>query len=315
MSRIDKLPRSGGEFLLRLAEAIRPVVLGQILNEMSPDIAQKLRTSGALIVDGKATSIPVDDEVGKQFAELHWDEARRAYGYFHSADGFAEAAADDQIFLRMDMQWWLNWLAQSLDLTNSSRPTEIINGIAWDIGDLWITRQRKVPVMFARRLFDVEILRSLEFAINGRAGRSGGLILTSTQFPGITSLTSFAVSPIAGLLTNDAEGFVIDRGLALSPFITPPTGAANLRPLQLSPDGRLLVINGINKIDFKSHKHIAIIRKLVAGFEKGKRFRAAELLDEADSEVASLQRAFGAKKWAALKPYLKSRTGLWGFEV
>lgn len=32
-------------------------------------------------------------------------------------------------------------------------PAEIVPDHAWDLGDLWISRQRKVPVLFARRSF------------------------------------------------------------------------------------------------------------------------------------------------------------------
>jgi hypothetical protein len=50
------------------------------------------------------------------------------------------------------MHWWLGRLSASLALTNASHPTVIVPDHAWDIGDLWITRQRKIPVLFARRL-------------------------------------------------------------------------------------------------------------------------------------------------------------------
>jgi hypothetical protein len=54
---------------------------------------------------------------------------------------------------------------------------------------------------------------------------------------------------------------------------------------------------------------------LVEGFKKGKRYRAQELLAAGGSSSTALHRAFGQKKWEMLEPCLKSRDGLWGFEV
>jgi hypothetical protein len=85
--------------------------------------------------------------------------------------------------------------------------------------------------------------------------------------------------------------------------------------IDLSPDGTRLTINGDIVIPFRSPKHIGIIRTLVTCHKEGKGIRAEDLLTKAGSGVGSLQRAFGAKKWKELSPYLKSRNGLWGFAL
>ena len=73
------------------------------------------------------------------------------------------------------------------------------------------------------------------------------------------------------------------------------------------------MINGDTTIDFKSDRHVKIIRRLVDGYHEGKRFRASELLGGAT--VMTLRRAFGAKKWALLAPYLKSKNETWSFDL
>jgi len=115
---------------------------------------------------------------------------------------------------------------------------------------------------------------------------------------------------------------VIDfaSGLAINPDILAARLDGSLAPdigeaLYLSPDGKQLVINGTVTIRFRSDHHIAIIRKLVTGFREGKRSTARELLDNAQSSSDTLRQAFGTKKWARINPYLKSRNGLWGFEL
>ena len=92
-------------------------------------------------------------------------------------------------------------------------------------------------------------------------------------------------------------------------------GGGVTAPIYLSPDGRTLVINGGITVYFKSERQIAIIRRLVVGNSEGRRCRASELLDEAKSGVTTLRRAFGAKKWSLLEPYLKSKDGLWAFDL
>jgi hypothetical protein len=187
---------------------------------------------------------------------------------------------------------------------------------AWDIGDLWISPQRKIPVLFARRLDLNVMFEALRAALAKRARRSG-LILTSSRNPLRTFVEdqSYQVTTIFDVLANDADDFAIDRTLVLSPYVGVKKNRIATEPLDLSPDGRRLVINGSITIAFKSDIHITIIRRLVAGHREGKRFRAGELLDDAYSGVTTLRRAFGAKKWALLEPFLKSQNGLWAFDL
>ena len=85
-------------------------------------------------------------------------------------------------------------------------------------------------------------------------------------------------------------------------------------PIWLSPDGRKLIINGKVTVNFRSEKHITIIRRLVEGYHAGERYRAQVLLDEAQAGAMTLRKAFGDRIWAFLSPYLKSENGLWGFQ-
>lgn len=113
------------------------------------------------------------------------------------------------------------------------------------------------------------------------------------------------------MLTNDADEFVLDRELVLSPYCaagnTGPT-----EPLYLSPDGRLLVLKGV-EVKFKSPIHVEIIRQIVAAHPVGA--VAREVLEKAGSAAPTFQKAFGGSKWMLLKPYLKSKDGLWSFDL
>jgi hypothetical protein len=311
------LSRRSGNLLLRVLEQSEPVIAAAVIDELPSDVGPALLTAGAFERHAASRAALATDDDGPRFVDLTWYPDRGAYGYFDAADGHVVLAPDAPARYCVNMHWWLARISVSLDLTNASHPTAIVPGHAWDIGDLWITRQRKIPVLFARRLHLNAPLRALRSALEKRAGRTGGLILTSSRNPLQTIMEdqSCQITPIFDVMTNDADGFVIDRALVLSPYVATKKTLIVTGPLDLSPDARRLVINGITTIDFKSDVHIAIIRHLVDGFHAGKRFRAIELLSNAKSGVGSLRRAFGTKKWAMLGKHLKSQDGLWGFDL
>lgn len=311
------LSRHDGELLLRLLERKRSVIAAPALEELFPETPSTLLSLGALETCGTSRTTIVAGNNGPEFRNLAWEPDRNAYGYFDAADGNVVLAPEAQTLFRVNQRWWLAWLGYALNLTNSSQPTEIVPERTWDIGDLWITRDRKIPVLFARRLHLATTLQELREAVERRIGRSGGLILTSARKPlrDVTADRSFRVTPITDVLTNDEEVFAIDRKLLLSPYVAPATNLVPTQPLYLSPDGRQLVINGAVTIHFKSDVHIAIIRYLVMAHEEGRRYRASEVLAKAGSGLSSFGRAFGTKKWSLLKPYLKSKNGLWGFDL
>lgn len=317
MTKTRNLSRRGGELLLRVLEQSGPIIVAAAIDELPSGVASALLATGALERCAARRTALIADDDGPLFVDLVWYPDRDAYGYFGAADGHVVLAPDAQVVFRINLTLWLGRLSACLDLTNASHPTEIVPDHTWDIGDLWITRQRKIPVLFARRLDLNATFEALRAALAKRAGRSGGLILTSSRNPlrTIVEDQSYRVTPIFDVLTNDADDFAIDRALVLSPYMIVKKNHIATEPLDLSPDGRRLVINGTVIIDFKSKVHIAVIQCLVAGYREGKRFRASELLEEAKSGMTSLRRAFGPKKWALLAPHLKSHDGFWAFDL
>ena len=317
MTEPAPLSRCGGELLLRLLEQSRPVIAAVALEELPFEARSTLIEVGALERDGASRAALVAGDDGPAFRDLAWQADQNAYGYFDASDGSVLVAPEAQLLFRVALPWWLAWLAASLALTNSGQPTELVPTCAWDIGDLWITRQRKIPVLFSRRLWLEAQFETLQTALVKRRGRGGGLILTSSGSPLRSSVEDppYQIVPISDILTNDADKFAIDRALTMSPYVPTARRGGVTEPIYLSPDGRTLVINGCVTIDFKSKPHITIIQRLMAGYREGKRLRASELTKGCGQGVTTLRRAFGTKKWALLAPYLRSNDGLWGFEL
>lgn len=316
MTKPLRLSRRGGDLLLRILEQSRPAIAMSALQDLPSDLPAELIKIGALEKHGTNQAALVLGDDGPAFRDLAWRADRNAYGYFNASDGNVVLAPESQMLYRVAVPWWLAWLATSLTLSNSGQPAELVPTLAWDIGDIWITRQRNVPVLFVRRLHRDVTSTALRDALKKRAGRNGGLILTSGRGSmSQDSMERFIIVPIANVLTNDAQVFSIDRKLMLSPFLASGTSFVPTQPLHLSPDGRRLTFNGTVTLDFKSDIHIELIRRLVDGYRDGRRWRAQELLEDAESSVTTLARAFGGKKWKQLKPYLTSQNGLWGFDL
>jgi hypothetical protein len=185
----------------------------------------------------------------------------------------------------------------------------------WEIGEVRIARRsRRISIWFARRLADPTVWRGLRELARRRPHTSQRVILTSTSADQLSehtieghTLVSLRDVLVPGRWAVDAQIFaarlgevaVVDRG----------------RPFALSADGRLLFISDTVQLEFRSERHIAVIRRLVEAYQQRRRCRAAELLRLAQSEAGSLRRLFGKEKWAALSPYLKSQNGNWGFEL
>jgi hypothetical protein len=295
----------------------RPVITAAALEECLAGDRPSLVDAGALDLHGTARSTIVAGDDGPTFRDLSPQAGRNARGYFDAADGSVAVTLAEQTLLRVSMPWWLAWLASALDLTNCSQPTELVSGSVWDIGDLWISGRRKIPVLFARRLRRDNTHQALLAALKKRAGRSGGLILTSSRntLRLTESAPPFTVTSIFGMLTNDADNFAVDPAIVVSPYLPASMPFPSTEPLYLSTDGKRLLIKGVVEIDFASDKHVAIVQLIVAAHRAGQRVRARDVLNKVDSAATTFRQAFGPKKWAELKPYLKSRNGLWDFDL
>ncbi len=218
MTEPARLSRCGGELLLHLLEQSRPVIAAAALEEFPFEAGSTLIKVGALERYGASRAALVAGDDGPAFRDLVWQADQNAYGYFDTSDGKVVVAPEAQMLFRVALRWWLAWLSASLALTNSGQPTELVSTCAWDIGDLRITHQRNIPILFVRRLHRDATLKALRKALLKRAGRSGGLILTSSRNPLRQDVAdrSFVVVPIAVAMTNNSQVFAIDRTLLLS---------------------------------------------------------------------------------------------------
>ena len=239
-----------------------------------------------------------------------------SYGYFSPNAGWVKVGPEQSALYRLDMPALLSRLTAQFDLASRHGPIMLIPNLLWEIGDVRLGRRtERAPVWFARRLSNEAVATQIADAARARPALRTRILLTTTP-------ASHSKLPAAsGQMVVDfqdvvdfADGLAVHHDI-LAARLDVTHRPDPLEPLNLSPDGKKLVILGGDPISFKSDIHIKILRTLVEGFKENKRYTADDLLSRAGSGVSTLQRAFGKAKWAHLSPHLKSTNGLWAFEL
>ncbi|EAQ34129.1 hypothetical protein NB311A_09401 [Nitrobacter sp. Nb-311A] len=307
-----RISRRDGTLLLRLLEQQQPVITHDLLMGLA---GGDLISGGALKAESVSTSVMVMDDDGPRAVDLEWISDHRAYGYF-SPDGYILPDPKDLQSYKLDVAWWLKWLASELALVDTGMPYELVKGEAWDLGNFWVTRQSKVPILFARRLKHQSIAKKLMEALTNRAGRSGGLILTSSKrSPELAEWPHrFRVMSLADLLSHDPKWFRLDRDI-IDGMFSPMSGGRSAERVSLSSDFRTLVIDGQMWI-FRGEIQKNIIHLLVEAFRKGERLRTSDVLRKAGSQSPDFAKAFkNNPSWPRLNRYIKTDHGFCWIEL
>lgn len=304
------------ELLLQILEMPKPVVTAAAIETLGARRAAPLIELGLLKPAGQERSSTSMSDHDDAPVSLSWSAEHGCYGYFSPTAGWITVSNDEIARYSVDVSASLARLMVNADVSARGGPTSLRPDLLWEVGDVRLGRRaQRVPVWFARRLYAPPVFQQLTNAVKARPSPQLRVILTST------SLRRLPAEALPGHLIVPVED-VIDHatGIGIHPQILAARLDGSRQPnvgsaIDLSPDGRRLTINGMVTIDFKTEIQIKLIRKLVGGHREGKRFSVQELLTEGGSGSASLPRAFGKKKWATLKPYLKSQNGLWAFEL
>ena len=302
------MSRCAGDFVLRLLELKDPVIGGDNFATLDAAIRQQLLASGALFAGPLIRSITLFDEDCPRDVDLEWLPERGAYGYFSPAGYVVPDPASLQTY-RLDIRWWLGLLSRELDLVGAGKPFELVEGHAWDIGDIWVSRSSKAPVLFARRLVQSTVAEQVVAAIRERGGRTGGLILTSSKRPpGLATWPHrFEAKTIYALMSSSSEVFSIDRDLLLARFDGSAKIASKER-VHLSPDCRTLTIDA-HEMTFRGIQQ-RIVRLLVEAHQAKTRLSTKDLLSKAGSRCPDLEKAFNNNRhWPTLRSFIRLEQG------
>jgi hypothetical protein len=315
----DRAPCSTGaalELLLSVIETPEAVITGSVLADYYSAASSTLLDSGLLKADDHELVAVSGADYDDVPVTVSWSPDGSQMGYFSPTAGWVPVPDERTRRFRIDFPAVIARLLLHAEWSSRHGPAMLVSDFLWEIGDVRLGRRGQwVSIWFGRRLHDPSVWRQVGMAAKSRPASHLRILLTSTPAHRLPedSLSGHLVVGVRDVIDFNA-------GLCIQPDILAARLGGSRLPavdaaIDLSPDGTTLTINGTIIIDFKSDIHIAIIRKLVAGHKDGKRFAVRDLLAAGRSGSAGLRRAFGAKKWAALSPYLKSHNGLWGFEL
>ena len=311
----SSIDRKAVELLLAISESPTGKIAGTILSDYHAGSSIQLLAANLLAACGHLPATASLADHDDEPISLTWSAERNGYGYFSPSAGWIGVPKERLALFSVNHPALLAQMAVQLDLAARGGATALIPDLLWEVGDARIGRRRqRLPIWFARRLPDRTVWNQIIEAARRRPTTQIRVLLTSTPASRLPEqpLPGHIIVPMGDMIDFGA-GLAI-RPDVLTALLDGTTPADTQERLYLPPSGQQLVINGNVTISFKSDIHIAIVRKLVQGFKDGKRFGARELLDHAQSSAKTLRQAFGAQRWAALEPHLKSENGLWGFE-
>ena len=301
------------DLLLRLLEARELVYTHGALVDYHGPAGQALIDAGLMVPDGFDRFVTADDEDDSPVMEVETDPVH-GLGYHSPYRGWVKID-------RVRLQRYRPALERVFEMLLGDElrppprgPQDLDGGLAWEIGEMRLTRGPISSLWFARRLGDRDVLQRVRAAAERRPSPKLRLLLTSTphqRLPAET-LPMTKIVPIADVLSSD-EPATIDAGILKARFAG-QTQETVTAPLHLSEDGRTLTIQGSKRISFRSSGQIKVIRALVDAYRQGKRLNASQTLHDAGLGARTFKQAFG-DKWEDLRPHLISHNQLWGFEV
>ena len=300
------LTREAVALLLILLEAREPWLSGAAA-EMQPDETALLDRAGLLVPDGHedVSVVPGDDDDVP--VSLFWSDTLGGLSAFSPTAGPVLVPIDQLLRRRVAIAAVLAKLVAGLDLPARWQPTELVDGLAWELGEVRLGKgPQRNSLWFARRLSDREVQKQVKAALLARPHPRLRVLLTSSRGERLDDLElpGTSVVPVRDVLT--APDTLAVSGDILAARISGIPTCDSGRPVALSPDGRTLTINGSEVLTFTAPGHVAAIRSLVTAFNEGRGLTVGEI-----THLGSPDRLFGAKRWKALSPYLKSQGGLW----
>jgi hypothetical protein len=309
------LDRQSVDLLLSVMETPNATIAGAVLSDYYEKQAGQILAANLLEPCGHelvTTSMADHDDAP---VSLTWSAEHNGYGYFSPSAGWITVPDERLVVFGIKFPVVLAQMMVRFDVASRGGAAPLLPELLWEIGDARVERRsQRVPIWFARRLYDQSIWRQVKDVASRRPLTHLRVLLTSTTSARLPD------EPLPGhLIVPIGDVIDFDGGIAVRPDVLVARLDGAHRPdvresVYLSPSGQKLIINGDIEIELKSDIHIKVIRQLVQGFREGKRFGARDLLDRAQSSATTLRQAFGSDRWAQLEPYLESRNGLWGFE-
>jgi hypothetical protein len=142
------------DLLLAIAETPDMAISAVALRDYDGGVGSLLVDAGALTPDGfepvAASQADHDDAV----VSLIWNGEKGGYAYFSPAVGLVRVDDDALVRFRLDVSWFLGWIAGQLGFGTNASQVNLVPGQLWDFGDTWLgerkSARRKTAIYVAR---------------------------------------------------------------------------------------------------------------------------------------------------------------------
>jgi hypothetical protein len=299
------LSKRAVDLLLQVMETRAAKVQGATLRQIAPRATDQLLAAKLLVASGIIPVVTAMDNFEDEPIPAEWCPERRQYGYLNSVGRWISVDADEIAALAIDYQLLFAKMLVGFERAGPSRPTPLIDGVAWDIGTIRLKGAKSpVPVCFSRRLSDPAVWEKVGALFERRPPEEVRVILTSTpgdRIPMTANKRNIVIS-IADVASAPGKLAISPQAVGMRVF---PGQAQRKFPIDHSEDCGIVWHRG-ETLTFGGDKQRRFLQLLFEAYwSKSQVLRLAAVLEEAGygGQVNTLKKAFGrsAEKWRFIK--------------
>jgi hypothetical protein len=272
-------------------------VQGATLRQIAPRATDQLLAAKLLVASGLIPVVTAMDNFEDEPIPAEWCPERRQYGYLDSVGRWISVDADEIAALAIDYQLLFAKMLFGFERAGPSRPTPLIDGVAWDIGTIRLKGAKSpMPVWFTRRLSDSAVWEKVGALFERRPPDEVRVILTSTpgdRIPMTANKRNIVIS-IADVASAPGKLAISPQAVGMRVF---PGQAQRRFPIDHSEDCGIVWYRG-ETITFGGDKQRLLLQLLFAAYWAGSTvLRVAAVLEEAGygGQVNTLKKAFGRR--------------------
>jgi hypothetical protein len=268
------LSHAAVDLLLTIIETPSMAISGAALDGYHAGAGGELVAAGALEADGFEPVAVSQADHDDAVVSLAWDGDARRHAYFSPAAGMV--AVDDHALrrLRVRPSWLLDWLAREFGYAGAVRPVDLVPDRLWDLGDLWLgerkAEKRRTAIYVGRRFGEPGAMLRTRTALQSRAGRPPGIILTSSPAGVAEDFAGAAMPPVLPVI-QCAKAGAPQFHLDVSIICTAAHGLRSMRPrspVQVDAEFRAVRV-GDREFRFRGDKQRQVVEYLYGAWERG----------------------------------------------
>lgn len=268
-----RLSREAVELLWLISETLGMAIAATAL-DFHQSAGVELVAAGAIKPDGFEAVAASQADHDDAIVNLVWNAELRGYAYFSPSAGLVRVDDNKLRIFKLDISWFLQWIARNLGFGNGAHPFCLIADRFWDLGDTWLGEKmrmrRKTAIYFARRLTEPETITQLAAVLRLHRSRPSKVVLTTTNGLDLARTIigdSCAILTIETCARAGIDDFEFNPAIVYSAAHDLHASSSRL-PVQAHADFRVIQV-GNREFRFRGDKQRQVIGFLYRRWEKG----------------------------------------------